>query len=140
MRYWHWLEEALYGDFGRSHVFHQDVSSVIWSRLPASLLLVAVSAVLIALFGVAAGIVGALRRGTRTDTALILLVTVGAAAPAFVAALILRSVFGVRLGWFPTIGNGTGVLDHLHHVVLPAIALSVSFTAPRSAGASPDGP
>ncbi|MGW4685544.1 hypothetical protein ACWEPM_11640 [Streptomyces sp. NPDC004244] len=66
--------------------------------------------------------------------------TVGAAAPAFVAALILRSVFGVRLGWFPTIGNGTCVLDHLHHVVLPAIALSVSFTAPRSAGASPDGP
>lgn len=35
----------------------------------------------------------------------------------------------MKLGWFPTIGNGTGVLDRLHHVVLPAIALSVTFMA-----------
>ncbi|MFG2627566.1 ABC transporter permease [Streptomyces sp. NPDC048473] len=129
VRYGHWLEGVLHGDFGRSYLFHQDVSSVLWSRLPASLLLVVVSALMIAVVGVAAGMVGALRRGTRTDATLMLLVTVGAAAPAFVAALLLRSVFGVRLGWFPTIGNGTGVLDSLHHVVLPAVALSVTFMA-----------
>lgn len=129
VRYWDWLGGVLHGDFGRSYVFHQDVGSVIWSRLPATLLLIAASALLIAVVGVAAGIVGALRRGTRTDSMLMLLVTVGAAAPAFVAALLLRSLFGVKLGWFPTIGNGTGVLDRLHHVVLPAIALSVTFMA-----------
>ncbi|REK91148.1 ABC transporter permease [Streptomyces inhibens] len=129
VRYGQWLEGVLHGDFGRSYLFHQDVSSVIWSRLPASLLLVGVSALMIAVVGVAAGMVGALRRGTRTDATLMLLVTVGAAAPAFVAALLLRSVFGVRLGWFPTIGNGSGVLDRLHHVVLPAVALSVTFMA-----------
>ncbi|MGP8297234.1 ABC transporter permease [Streptomyces inhibens] len=129
VRYGQWLEGVLHGDFGRSYLFHQDVSSVIWSRLPASLLLVGVSALMIAVVGVAAGMIGALRRGTRTDATLMLLVTVGAAAPAFVAALLLRSVFGVRLGWFPTIGNGSGVLDRLHHVVLPAVALSVTFMA-----------
>lgn len=128
-RYGHWLEGVFHGDFGRSCLLHQDVGQVIWSRLPSSLLLVAVSALLIAVVGVAAGIIGALRRGTRTDAALMLLVTVGAAAPAFVAALLLRSVFGVRLGWFPTIGNGTGVLDSLYHVVLPSVALSVTFMA-----------
>ncbi|MBO0510520.1 ABC transporter permease [Streptomyces beijiangensis] len=129
VRYGHWLDGVLHGDFGRSYIFHQDVSSVIASRLPATLLLVGISALMIAVVGVAAGMVGALRRGTRTDSALMLLVTVGAAAPAFVAALLLRSVFGVKLGWFPTIGNGTGVLDRLHHVVLPALALSVTFMA-----------
>ncbi|MGW5694430.1 ABC transporter permease [Streptomyces asiaticus] len=129
VRYGHWLDQVVHGDFGRSYVFHQDVSSVIWSRLPATLLLVAVSALLIAVVGVAAGMVGALRRGTRADSALMLLVTVGVAAPAFVVAVLLRSQFGVRLGWFPTIGNGTGVLDRLHHVVLPAVALSVTFMA-----------
>ncbi|MBL1101779.1 ABC transporter permease [Streptomyces coffeae] len=129
VRFGQWLEGVLHGDFGRSYLFHQDVSSVIGSRLPATLLLVGVSALMIAVVGVAAGMVGALRRGTRTDGTLMLLVTVGAAAPAFVAALLLRSVFGVRLGWFPTIGNGSGVLDRLHHVVLPAIALSVTFMA-----------
>ncbi|MCX5380620.1 ABC transporter permease [Streptomyces sp. NBC_00091] len=129
VRYGNWLEGVLHGDFGRSHLFHQDVGDLLWSRLPASLLLVTTSALLIAAVGVAAGVVGALRRGTRTDRTLMLLVTVGAAAPAFVVALLLRSVLGVRLGWFPTIGNGSGVLDRMHHVLLPAIALSVTFTA-----------
>ncbi|MEV7444550.1 ABC transporter permease [Streptomyces sp. NPDC091204] len=129
VRYWNWLEGVLHGDFGRSHLFHQDVSSVIWSRLPASLLLIGVAALMIAVVGIGSGVVGALRRGTRTDRTLMLLVTVGAAAPAFVAALLLRSVLGVQLGWFPTIGNGAGVLDRLHHVVLPAAALSVTFVA-----------
>ncbi|WP_030965449.1 ABC transporter permease [Streptomyces sp. NRRL S-378] len=129
VRYWHWLEGVLHGDLGRSYLLHQDVSSVIWSRLPASLLLIGVSALMIAVFGLGSGIVGALRRGSRTDRSLMLLVTVGAAAPAFVAALLLRSVLGVQLGWFPTIGNGTGLLDRLHHVVLPAAALSVTFVA-----------
>ncbi|MFE6906517.1 ABC transporter permease [Streptomyces erythrochromogenes] len=129
VRYWHWLEGVLHGDLGRSYLLHQDVASVIWSRLPASLLLIGTSALMIAVFGIGSGIVGALRRGSRTDRTLMLLVTVGAAAPAFVAALLLRSVLGVQLGWFPTIGNGTGLLDRLHHVVLPAAALSVTFVA-----------
>ncbi|MFE7181838.1 ABC transporter permease [Streptomyces erythrochromogenes] len=129
VRYWHWLEGVLHGDLGRSYLLHQDVASVIWSRLPASLLLIGVSALMIAVFGIGSGIVGALRRGSRTDRSLMLLVTVGAAAPAFVAALLLRSLLGVQLGWFPTIGNGTGLLDRLHHVVLPAAALSVTFVA-----------
>ncbi|MFF7250879.1 ABC transporter permease [Embleya sp. NPDC008237] len=129
VRYWHWLEGVLQGDFGRSYLFHQGVGDVLWSRLPASLLLIGVSMLLIAVFGVGAGIVGALRRGTWADSTVLLMVTVGAAVPSFVAAILLRSVFGVQLGWFPTFGNGEGALDRLHHVVLPAIALSVTFTA-----------
>jgi peptide/nickel transport system permease protein len=129
VRYWDWLDGVLHGDFGQSYLFHESVAAVIWSRLPSTLLLVAVSTLMIAVVGVGAGVVGALRRGTRTDSAVLLMVTVGAAVPSFVAAIVLRSVLGVRLGWFPTIGNGTGTLDRLHHIVLPAIALSVTFMA-----------
>nr|WP_217368249.1 ABC transporter permease [Kitasatospora sp. MMS16-BH015] len=129
LRYWHWLEAVLHGDFGRSYLFHQSVAAVIGARLPASLLLVAVATALIAVVGIGAGALGALRRGSRTDGAVLLLVTVGAAVPSFAAAIVLRSVFGVRLGWFPTIGNGTGLGDRLHHVLLPAVALSVTFMA-----------
>jgi peptide/nickel transport system permease protein len=129
VRYWHWLDAVLHGDFGRSYLFHESVGAVISSRLPASLLLVGVSTLLIAVFGIGAGALGALRRGTRTDRTVLLLMTVGAAVPSFAAAIVLRSVFGVRLGWFPTIGNGTGFVDQLHHVALPAVALSVTFMA-----------
>ncbi|WP_370062179.1 ABC transporter permease [Streptacidiphilus sp. MAP5-3] len=129
VRYWHWLDGVLHGDFGQSYLFHESVGALIWSRLPSSLLLVAVAALLIAVFGVGAGVLGALRRGSRTDKTVLLLVTVGAAVPSFAAAIVLRSVFGVRLGWFPTIGNGTGFVDELHHVAMPAVALSVTFMA-----------
>lgn len=129
VRYWDWLVGVLHGDFGQSYVFHQSVGRVIASHLPSTLLLVAASTLLIAVVGVGSGIVGALRRGTRTDSAVLLLVTFGAAVPSFVAAIVLRSVLGVRLGWFPTIGNGVGTMDRLHHVVLPAVALSVTFMA-----------
>ncbi len=55
--------------------------------------------------------------------------TVLAAIPSFVAAIILISVFAVRLGWFPTFGAGDGLTDRLYHLILPAIALSLTFIA-----------
>ncbi|GAB3671225.1 ABC transporter permease [Actinocorallia lasiicapitis] len=129
VRYWDWLTGMLHGDLGWSYLFHQDVSEVLWARLPNTLLLVATSTVLIVVVGIGSGIVGALRRGTKTDSTVLLLVTVGAAVPSFVMALGLRSVFGVGLGWFPTVGYGEGLASRLHHIVLPAVALSVTFMA-----------
>ncbi|MEV0408265.1 ABC transporter permease [Actinoallomurus sp. NPDC050550] len=125
VRYFDWLVGVLHGDFGRSYLFNESVAAVIWSRLPATLLLIGVSTVLILGVGVGAGVIGALRRGRLV----VVLVTVGAAIPSFTAAIVLRSVFGVRLGWFPTVGNGSGVLDELHHVILPSVALAITFMA-----------
>jgi peptide/nickel transport system permease protein len=42
---------------------------------------------------------------------------------------VLISVFAVQLGWFPTYGAGEGFGDRVKHLVLPAIALSVSYGA-----------
>ncbi|GAB3972965.1 ABC transporter permease [Actinoallomurus acanthiterrae] len=125
VRYFDWLAGVLHGDFGRSYLFNESVAAVIWSRLPATLLLIGVSTVLILGVGVGAGVIGALRRGRLV----VVLVTVGAAIPSFTAAIVLRSVFGVRLGWFPTVGNGSGALDRLHHVILPSVALAITFMA-----------
>ena len=55
--------------------------------------------------------------------------TVLAAIPSFVAAIVLISVFAVRLGWFPSFGAGEGLADRIYHLVLPAIALSLTFIA-----------
>ena len=55
--------------------------------------------------------------------------TVLAAIPSFVAAIILISVFSVRLGWFPTSGAGEGLGDRIYHLFLPSIALSLTFIA-----------
>lgn len=67
--------------------------------------------------------------GRRTDTAISAIVNLGMAIPQFVVAALLTAVFAVGLGWFPVFGSGTGVLDQLHHLVLPAIALALASTA-----------
>jgi peptide/nickel transport system permease protein len=125
VRYWDWLTGMLHGDFGQSYQLHASVASVIGSRLPSTLLLVGLSTVLIVVFGVGLGILGALRKGKGV----VVLVTVGAAVPSFTAAIVLRSVFGVKLGWFPTVGTGSGFGDELHHMVLPSVALTITFMA-----------
>jgi peptide/nickel transport system permease protein len=85
--------------------------------------------VLITVLGLAAGITGALTAGRAADRALLVLVTVLAAVPSFVAAILLISVFSVRLGWFPSFGAGEGLVDDVYHLALPAVALSLTFIA-----------
>jgi peptide/nickel transport system permease protein len=129
VQYLHWLGGVVHGDFGRSFQYRIDVSTLLGSRLGTTLALVGLSAVLITVLGLAAGITGALTAGRAADRALLVLVTVLAAVPSFVAAILLISVFSVRLGWFPSFGAGGGLVDDVYHLALPAVALSLTFIA-----------
>lgn len=129
VQYWHWLSGALHFDFGRSLQFREDVGHLIGARVPTTLGLIVLSGTLICVFGLAVGIVGALSAGRMLDRALLILSTILAAIPSFVAAIILISVFAVRLGWFPTSGAGEGLGDRIYHLFLPAVALSLTFIA-----------
>lgn len=129
LQYWHWLTGALHLDFGRSLQFHEEVGTLIAARLPTTLGLIAMSAVIISVVGLGIGIVGALQAGRPSDRVLLVLTTILAAVPAFVAAIVLISVFAVRLGWFPTYGAGSGLGDRIHHLFLPSVALSLTFVA-----------
>ncbi len=129
VQYWHWLTGVLHLDFGRSLQFREDVSALIGARLPTTLGLVVLSALIICVVGLGAGILGAVRSGRTADRVVLISTTVLAAIPSFVAAIIFISVFAVRLGWFPTFGAGEGFTDRLYHLILPAIALSLTFVA-----------
>jgi peptide/nickel transport system permease protein len=129
VQYWHWLTGVLHLDFGRSLQFREDVASLIGARLPTTLGLVVLSAVIICVVGLGAGILGAVRSGRTADRVVLISTTVLAAIPSFVAAIIFISVFAVRLGWFPTFGAGEGFTDRLYHLTLPAVALSLTFIA-----------
>ncbi len=128
-QYVHWLSGVLHGDLGRSFLFREDVGTLIGARLGTTVTLLAMSAVLITLVGLGAGIIGSVAAGAFADRCVLVLTTVLAAVPSFVASILLISVFAVRLGWFPTFGPGDGGLDRVHHLVLPAVALSLTFIA-----------
>jgi peptide/nickel transport system permease protein len=129
MQYLHWLGGVLHGDLGRSFQFREDVGSLISARLGTTLALVVMSSVLITIVGLGAGIIGSLHAGRTADRGVLVMTTVLAAVPSFVAAILLISLFSVRLGWFPTFGAGAGLIDRVYHLTLPSIALSLTFIA-----------
>jgi peptide/nickel transport system permease protein len=123
VRYWEWLTGALHGDFGLSIGQRQEVSTLIASRIGTTLELVAYASLIILVLGVGLGLLAGLRPGS-VDTGVLVVTTVLAALPAFVASTLLISTFSVRLGWFPALGNGDGVFDRIRHLTLPAVALA----------------
>jgi peptide/nickel transport system permease protein len=128
-QYVDWLVNVLHGNFGRSFQYREDVSTLLASRAPTTLGLVVMAGLIIAVLGLAAGIVAALARGKAADRIILTALTGLAAIPSFVGAIVLIALFAVQLGWFPSFGSGTGFLDALYHLVLPALALALAFVA-----------
>jgi peptide/nickel transport system permease protein len=128
----------LHLDFGFSYRQNMPVIDAIALNLPATLLLMLSSIALAFVVGVAAGVVASMKVRTFWDS----LVSVAAmfffAAPSFWLGIMMIVLFAVKLGWMPvggmaTIGGATGgiagVLDVLHHLVLPTLALGLFYAA-----------
>jgi len=128
VRYWRWLTNAFRGDFGYSIATREDVSTLIAQRALTTIELVGYASLIIVVVGIAVGVLSALKPGL-VDTCALLVTTLLAAMPSFVAALILISVFAVNLRWFPALGEGEGFTGRLEHLVLPAVALASSSLA-----------
>jgi peptide/nickel transport system permease protein len=128
-QYFLWLKGVLHGDLGTSFVYKQPVADLMSSRLPVTVLLVAMAALLFVVVGVLLGVVSALGRGGVADSAITGITTFLTSVPHFVVALVLVSVFAVQLGWFDVSGSGDGFADRLYHLTLPAIALALGALA-----------
>ena len=123
LRFWNWLTGVIQGDLGRSLTTQQDVSTLVFSRLPTTFFLTIYSAILIAILGVGIGILAATKAGVF-EKIIIFGSNLGFAVPTFFAALILMTIFGTNLGWFPVAGSGQGFTGRTWHLTLPAIALA----------------
>ena len=119
-QFWNYLTGLLQGNLGRSYAQKTDVATLIASRLPATLVLMAAGIVVEVTLGLILGVTAAVNRGGFVDRTVMMASFVGVSAPQFVMALLLLYVFAVTLGWFPMSGYGT-----LAHVVLPATTLGV---------------
>ncbi|GAB4359332.1 MAG: ABC transporter permease [Kiloniellaceae bacterium] len=117
-RYLRYLGGLLQGDLGRSYIQKTEVNTLIASRLPPSLLLMAAGIAAELAIGLTVGILAAVRRRTRLDQGLMVFSFVGVSAPQFVVGILLIYVFAYWLGWFPLSGYGTPA-----HLVLPALTL-----------------
>ncbi|WP_144636839.1 ABC transporter permease [Bordetella genomosp. 13] len=127
---------ALEGDFGISYRQRRPVSGLIEERLPATLELSFVSALMALAFGIPMGIYTALRRRGVLAKAFMALSLAGISLPTFLIGILLILVFGVQLRWLPSFGRGeviaiggwtTGLLtpSGLAALIMPAITLAL---------------
>lgn len=127
-QYIRWLGGVLSGDLGTSYTYGTDIEHLIEPRIGTTLMLVAYAAAIILVIGIGSGILAALSRGP-VDRTVTVVTSVLMGAPTFVVAIILITVFSLYLSWFPVYGNGEGFWDQLHHLTLPAIAMSCAYLA-----------
>ena len=135
VQFWHFISNAVQGEFGLSLRQGSKVSRLIAERFPATLELAFVAALLALVVGIPMGVYSALRRGSFLSQFFMTVSLLGVSLPTFLIGILLILTFSVGLGWFPSFGRGevvqigwwsTGLLTAKgwHHVVLPAITLA----------------
>jgi peptide/nickel transport system permease protein len=138
IQYFKWISSALTGNFGYSFNTNELVSTILARRFPATLELFGIAFLVALTLAILIGVISAVRQGSATDYSLTILAYVGISMPAFLLGLFLQDIFGVWLQWLPTSGTGSyglalsplaSLLDHLQHLILPVIALSILFIA-----------
>ena len=124
-QYFVWLGNLLHGDMGTSYVSGQEVFPTFVSKLPATLLLTAVTIVLTIVISVPLGVWAAVRQNRWADYVIRTASFLGNSMPNFFVGLLLLYVFAIRLAWFPVISRGVT----LRNVVLPSLTLAIAMSA-----------
>jgi peptide/nickel transport system permease protein len=136
VQFGHFVGNVARGDFGLSLRQGRSVSSLIRERLPATLELSLVAAVIALVAGIPMGVYTALRKNSWFAQFLLAVSLVGISLPTFLIGILLILVFAVQLGWLPSYGRGdvvqlgwwsTGLLSAAgwKHLILPSIALAL---------------
>ena len=132
----HFVANAAQGNFGISLRQSEPVSTLLKSRLPATLELSMAAALLALLVGVPLGVYTALKRNSLLSQLLLAGSLLGVSLPTFLIGILLILVFSVQLGWLPSYGRGDTVslgwwtsgfftATGWKHLILPSITLSL---------------
>jgi peptide/nickel transport system permease protein len=146
VQYWKYLQQTAELDFSNSITTRRPVVEEFKERLPATIELAVAAMLFSIVIGIPLGFLAAKRYGTWLDHTSLLASLIGISIPIFVLAIILKYVFAVKLGWLPTVGRQSVLIEAEHptnfylldaivtlnweafwdavkHLILPAIAL-----------------
>lgn len=105
VQYVQWLTRALQGDFGTSYVSTIEVSELVFTALPTTMLLLVMTMSVSIVVGVTLGIVSAVFQGRAGDYIARMIATIGVSTPTFWFALVLMLCFAVAIPIFPVNGS-----------------------------------
>lgn len=133
-----YIKNILTLDLGYSFRHNMPVLDLILNRVGPTLLLMGTTLVLSVGVGVLLGLIAATGVNSWRDNVISVLAVVSYATPLFWAGLMLIVVFSLNLRWFPVTGmedvvafhsGWARVRDIAHHLVLPALTLSLFYLA-----------
>lgn len=139
-QYWLWLKQIVTrGNFGNSFVYQRSVASLLWERVPATLLMAIASLFATWVVALPLGIVAAVNQNKTVDRFLQVISYTGQGFPSFITALLLLFFAQNTSPLFP-VGGMTSIdhadlpwwgqiLDYGWHLILPTIALSITSFA-----------
>lgn len=127
LQYVSFVARAAMGDFGISYRQQRPVRDIVLERMPATLKLSLVAAVISTVAGTLMGVIGAVWRGRVYDRLLILGALLGQSVPTFWLGILLILVFAVELRVLPSSGD-----ESWRHLILPAVTLG-AFSLARTA-------
>jgi len=136
IQYARFLQNAVQGEFGISYRTKRSVTEMIVERLPATLELVFVSAVIALGLGIPLGVYTGINRSSWISKAVLTLSLVGVSLPTFIIGIGLIYIFAVHMGVLPSSGRGGTVdlggwrtsfltVDGWRSILLPALTLSL---------------
>ncbi|MEK6619515.1 MAG: ABC transporter permease [Chloroflexota bacterium] len=134
-QYIRFLADAARLDFGQSILYHQSATSLLFARLPNTVMLAVAGLFWQLVLGVPLGIVAALNRGKLVDQAVRFFSTVGHAVPDFWMGLLFIILFAVHLRVMPSQGVLTigadqwDLADRLRHILMPSLVLAFTGIA-----------
>lgn len=117
------------GDLGTSLLYRQPVRELVLERLPATLSLVAYSAVLAVALTLPLAIWAARHKDQAPDQAVRGTTLLALAMPSFWVGIIFMMFFSLRLDLFPVSGLGDGLSGRLYHLFLPSLTIALSLAA-----------
>jgi len=129
-----WIRNILDdGSFGFSVLYKRDVSTVYFSKIPASIKINIVPYFLSIPFAIVIGVVAALKKNTLIDHIISIGIMVFISVPFFVVAVLSQYIFYFKLGWAPDYKIATasefvdsGTIYGLSTYILPVIVLTIS--------------
>ena len=125
VQYVRWFGGLLKGDMGKSYVTGEAVFQTFLSKLPATLLLTAMSIFMTVLISVPLGILAAVRHDRITDVMLRFCSFIGNAMPNFFVGMLLMQILSIKLGLLPVISTGVNIRSAL----MPTLTLAISMSA-----------
>jgi peptide/nickel transport system permease protein len=136
VRYVRWLTEMAQGNFGFSFASRIDVGTLIWQRLPVTLVIIGMAQLLALIIAIPIGVYAATRPYSIFDQIASTFAFIGFSLPPFFTGLLLILVFSIHFDWLPFVYradiSATGwrwLWEHVRQSIMPVTVLALFLAA-----------